>query len=173
MSRLVFILALATTVMVALVATSGGQGAPADRDLVAGTAWDFNNTMVHVNAKSDEQGARGHFFIRTATSTVQGTVSCVEAVGPFAAVAGQVTKASGFLVPPSTAKIVVRDFGEPGTSDGVTYTIGPAPPDCGIDGTGGLPIQRGNYIVRDGFTQSILDSLQPQIAALEDAAGPH
>ncbi len=167
--RLPLALALAVTALFAFATIASGShsnGNGPKLDLVAGTAWQLNGTLVHVNAQFDDTRTRGHFVIREAAQTLQGTITCVNVTVNEATLAGTVTK-------PTTAagpiEIDIVDNGEPGTADMVGYERDDN--DCDFDGAP-TPIQRGNYIVHDGIAE-ITAAMQTQIASFEEAAGAH
>ncbi len=179
MARFVLFLAVALTVLLASAtgaSANHSNGNGPNKNLVAGTGTTlYDGTMIHVNAKnddpSDQFAAHGHFYIRGTLDgfsfTVHGEVVCLNVTFPFATLVGVVTKPKQYAGSP--IEIELFDGGEPPHDfAGFNFT-----PDCSFDFENVQPIQRGNYIVHDQSPFLFLQSLLPQIAEFEEAAGDH
>ena len=177
MARFVLFLAVALTALFASVTVASATHSPGNgpnKDLIAGTGTLSDGTMIHVNAQNDTDNpvdVHGHFYIRGTLDgfpfTVQGEVVCLQVEGPVAALLGYVTKPKDF--PFELVQIELLDGGEP-PNDFAGFDF--FQPICAHD-FGIRPIQRGNYIVHDQISSLFLQSLLPQIAEFEQAAGDH
>jgi hypothetical protein len=138
------------------------QAAPKhDQVTGTGTAGEFGDPQLHVNAIQAPTGAKGGFTIRyPAGTTVTGRVSCLTVTGTVAFVTGVITESSGLLVarnnwaPGNYLVIGVADNGEPGTAgpDRLNFSAGlPVDPNCGRNDLAipTIKIVAGNFQVFD------------------------
>ena len=146
MKRMLLFVALA---VLAIAAVPVVAGAAPKFEKANGTGQSATYGSVHVNAKDQGDGPRGHFFV--GTPEMQGDVTCINQEGNTAIVGG-LLRVGGMPI-----LIEVVDNGQPGhgadqhrwrpaTPDEV------AGPDCEDfgDNPPRATIERGNYVVPSG-----------------------
>jgi hypothetical protein len=146
MKRLLLFVALA---VVATAAVPVLAGAAPKFEKANGTGQSAAYGSVHVNAKDQGDGPRGHFFI----DQLQFDVTCIRQQGNTALIGG-LDRATGTM----PVLVEVRDNGQPGAgADQHRWRPAPenggiAPPDCGDFGNNPPPatIEQGNYVVPSG-----------------------
>jgi hypothetical protein len=146
MKRLFLFVALA---VVATAAVPVLAGAAPKFEKANGTGQSASYGSVHVNAKDQGDGPRGHFFV--GTDIMQGDVTCIRQQGNTALIGGTL-RDSGMPI-----LIEVVDNGQPGAgADQHRWRPASpnevAPPDC--EDFGNNPpratIEQGNYVVPSG-----------------------
>ena len=154
MKRMLLFVALAIAAIVALPVAAG---AAPKFEKANGTGESAAYGAVHVNAKDQGDGPRGHFFIGNAMGIpAQGDVTCLRQEGNTALIGGltRVEVAPGVRLP---LLIEVVDNGQPGTGADqhrwrFAYPEEVAAPDCADfgDNPPRANIERGNYVVPSG-----------------------
>jgi hypothetical protein len=124
-------------------------GAQPKMEKANGTGQSAMYGSVHVNAKDQGDGPRGHFFV--GTDAMQGDVTCINQSGNTALVGGLLRGTGAPIL------IEVVDNGQPGAGADqhrwrMASPMEVTPPDC--DPFGNNPprvtIEQGNYVVPTG-----------------------
>ena len=154
MKRMLLFAALAVLAVVAIPVVAG---AAPTFEKANGTGESASYGSVHVNAKDQGDGPRGHFFIDNAAGVpVQGDVTCLRQQGNRALVGGltRTEVAPGVRLP---LLIEVVDNGQPGAgADQHRWRFAQpdevSDPNCADFGNNPprATIERGNYVVPSG-----------------------
>jgi hypothetical protein len=134
-----------------VVVAVGAVPGTAVAEQVDGTGQSSLYQQVHVNAKDNGNGPRGHAYFRTAAGIiVQGDVTCLNVVGNTARI-GVMNRSNGF---PYFVQVI--DNGSPGPGNDQhrarpAFASEIAPPDCNPSFPDFTPFQalvQGNYVVK-------------------------
>lgn len=133
------------------VIAAGAIPATAAAEQVNGTGQSGLYQQVHVNAKDDGSGPRGHAYFRPAGLTpVQGDVTCLNVTGNQARI-GVMNRSNGF---PYFIQIIDNGSPGPGQDQHRVRPAGPneiTPPNCNptfADFTPFETLVQGNYVVK-------------------------
>ena len=141
---------------------TSSQAAPShDQVTGTGTAGQFGDPQLHVNAIQTRNGVKGGFTIQYPDgTTVTGRVTLLAVAGAVGCVTGVITRSSGprqvpnNWLPGNYLAIGVNDAGEPGTAGPDLLNFSPGfttDPGCGPGNQASptVPVVAGNYQVFD------------------------
>jgi hypothetical protein len=136
---------------VALPAAAAGAGSSGDGAFGSGEI-QSNSRQVIVTAENTGSGVvRGHVTYRVyGEGTIEADVSCIEATGNTAIIAGSVTEGTGAFSDRTDVKLRIIDNGPPGGSPDTVRVSTQLGTQCTDPGPGfDHPVDNGNFVVQD------------------------